>query len=191
MKKILLILASILFFLSNLVLAGDPGPPKEKEWKGKGEKIEFQSMPILTIKDFLNGVVPEKTLTIWGTLNFPANALDKNVPAVVLLHGGKGIHIWEEHWAEVFNSMGIATFIVDSNWPRRNCKKKFKKTYARWCQDVHRGMGRIIDGYRALELLSKHPRINPDRIGCLGISLGARGCPVSYTHLTLPTKRIV
>jgi dienelactone hydrolase len=92
------------------------------------------------------------------------------------LHGGGGIHEWDEHWMNVFNSMGIATFMVDSNWPRRDCKKKFKKTYARWCQDVHRGMGRIIDGYGALELLSKHPRIDPKRIGCMGFSLGARGC---------------
>jgi dienelactone hydrolase len=37
-------------------------------------------------------------------------------------------------------------------------------------------MNRIIDGYRALELLSKHSRIDPTRIGCLGISLGAKGC---------------
>jgi dienelactone hydrolase len=37
-------------------------------------------------------------------------------------------------------------------------------------------MGRVIDGYGALELLSNHPRIDPKRIGCLGISLGARGC---------------
>ena len=29
---------------------------------------------------------------------------------------------------------------------------------------------------QALELLSKHPRIDPKRIGCLGNSLGARGC---------------
>ena len=152
------------------------GPPPAKEWKGEGTKIEFPSMPTMTIKDFLNGVVPEKPLTIWGTLKFPANAADKNVPAVVILHGGGGIHEWDEHWINVFNSMGIATFMVDSNWPRRNCKKKFKKTWTRWCQDVHRGMGRIIDGYGALELLSKHPRIDPKRIGCMGFSLGARGC---------------
>ncbi len=179
MKIKISIFLTICLIAFNLVMPTavlSEGPPPAKEWKGEGTKIEFLSMPTMTIKDFLNGVVPEKTLTIWGTLNFPANAPDKNVPAVVLLHGGKGIHIWEEHWAEVFNSMGIATFIVDSNWPRRNCKKKFKKTYTRWCQDVHRGMGRIIDGYRALELLSKHPRINPDRIGCMGFSLGARGC---------------
>ena len=179
MKTRILIFITAFLFISNLVTPTavlSEGPPPAKEWKGEGTKIEFPSMPTMTIKNFLNGVVPEKTLTIWGTLKFPANAVDKNVPAVVILHGGGGIHEWDEHWMNVFNSMGIATFMVDSNWPRRNCKKKFKKTYARWCQDVHRGMGRIIDGYGALEVLSKHPRIDPKRIGCMGFSLGARGC---------------
>ena len=179
MKIKISIFLTICLIAFNLVMPTavlSEGPPPAKEWKGEGTKIEFPSMPTMTIKNFLNGVVPEKTLTIWGTLNFPANAADKNVPAVVILHGGGGIHEWDEHWMNVFNSMGIATFMVDSNWPRRNCKKKFKKTYARWCQDVHRGMGRIIDGYGALELLSKHPRIDPKRIGCMGFSLGARGC---------------
>jgi len=179
MNKLIIILATAFLLIFNFVTPTavlSEGPPPAKEWKGEGTKIEFPSMPTMTIKNFLNGVVPEKTLTIWGTLNFPANAADKNVPAVVILHGGGGIHEWDEHWMNVFNSMGIATFMVDSNWPRRDCKKKFKKTYARWCQDVHRGMGRIIDGYGALELLSKHPRIDPKRIGCMGFSLGARGC---------------
>ena len=67
MKPRIIILARVIFFISNLVLAADPGPPKEKKWKGKGEVIEFQSMPILTVKDFLNGVVPEKRNIIWGT----------------------------------------------------------------------------------------------------------------------------
>jgi len=176
--RILIFITAFLFTLNFVIPTAvlSEGPPPAKEWKGEGTKIEFPSMPTMTIKNFLNGVVPEKTLTIWGTLKFPANAADKNVPAVVILHGGGGIHEWDEHWMNVFNSMGIATFMVDSNWPRRNCKKKFKKTYARWCQDVHRGMGRIIDGYGALELLSKHPRIDPKRIGCMGFSLGARGC---------------
>jgi len=179
MRIINYIFITVFFLIFNLVMPSKvlaEGPPPAKEWKGEGTKIEFPSMPTMTIKDFLNGVVPEKPLTIWGTLKFPANAADKNVPAVVILHGGGGIHEWDEHWINVFNSMGIATFMVDSNWPRRNCKKKFKKTYARWCQDVHRGMGRIIDGYGALEVLSKHPRIDPKRIGCMGFSLGARGC---------------
>ena len=177
MKKIFLILLFFSIGFSATAYAGDPGPPKEKEWKGKGEKIEFQSMPILTIKDFLNGVGPEKRNTIWGTLNFPANAPDKNVPVVVLLHGMGGIHESAEFWLSALNSMGLATFMVDSNWGRRKCKKDSNlKKDIKWCAAANRGMNRVIDGYGALELLSKHPRIDPKRIGCLGNSLGARGC---------------
>ena len=177
MKPRIIILASVIFFISNLVLAADPGPPKEKKWKGKGEVIEFQSMPILTVKDFLNGAVPEKRNIIWGTLNFPDNAADKNVPVVVILHGMSGVHEAEEHWLKIINSMGIATFMVDSNWGRKKCKKDSNlKKDIKWCAAANRGMNRVIDGYGALELLSNHPRIDPKRIGCIGMSLGARGC---------------
>ena len=182
MKKHIIILVTAFLLISNLVisatvLAQEKGPPKPKEWKGEGTKIEFPSMPTLTIKDFLEGKKPNRKITIWGTLKFPANAPDKNVPVVVIMHGMGGINIWEEHWMNTFNSIGLATFMVDSNWARRNCKKdnKFKKAIP-WCAAINRGMNRIIDGYGALELLSKHPRIDPTRIGCLGISLGARGC---------------
>ena len=182
MKKLLLIFATVLLFVFNLaipttVLAQEKGPYKPKEWKGEGTKIEFPSMPIMTIKDFLEGKTPEKEITIWGTLKFPANAPDKNVPVIVILHGMGGISVWDEHWRDIFNGMGLATFNVDSNWARRNCKKdnKFKKAIP-WCAAINRGMNRIIDGYGALELLSKHPRIDPKRIGCMGFSLGARGC---------------
>ena len=169
---------TVVLFAFNLVMPTtvlSEGHPKPKEWKGEGTKIEFQSIPVITVKDFLNGKVPEKTQTVWGTLNFPANAPDKNVPVVVVLHGGGGIHNAEEQWLSVFNSMGLATFMVDSNWPRRKCKKTFKKAIPN-CNDVHKGITRIVDARRALELLSKHPRIDPARIGCLGSSLGGIGC---------------
>jgi len=182
MKKFILIFVTAFLFISNLampttLLAQEKGPPKPKEWKGEGTKIEFPSMPTMTIKDFLEGKIPEKEITIWGTLKFPANAPDKKVPVIVILHGMGGIGVWDEHWRDIFNSMGLATFNVDSNWARRNCKKdnKFKKAIP-WCAAINRGMNRIIDGYGALELLSKHPRIDPKRIGCMGFSLGARGC---------------
>ena len=179
--RVLIFITTFLFILNFIipttVLANDPGPPKDKKWKGKGEVIEFQSMPILTVKDFLNGVVPEKRNTIWGTLNFPDSAVDKNVPAVVILHGMSGVHEAEEHWLKIINSMGIATFMVDSNWGRKKCKKDSNlKKDIKWCAAANRGMNRVIDGYGALELLSNHPRIDPKRIGCIGMSLGARGC---------------
>ncbi len=92
----------------------------------------------MTIKDFLAGKIPEKEITIWGTLKFPANTPNKNVPAIVILHGMGGIGIWEEHWMNTFNSMGLATFMVDSNWARRNCKKdnRFKKAIP-WCAAIN------------------------------------------------------
>ena len=175
--RIIIFITAFLFTLNLLiptkVLSG--GHPPAKKWKGEGEVLEFESIPVITVKDFLNGKVPEKTQTVWGTLNFPANAPDKNVPVVVVLHGGGGIHNAEEQWLSVFNSMGLATFMVDSNWPRRKCKKTFKKAIPN-CNDVHKGITRIVDARRALELLSKHPRIDPARIGCLGSSLGGIGC---------------
>ena len=171
-------IVSIFLFLVNISIAQEKKEmPKAKEWKGKGEKIEFSSMPSMSIRDFLEGNKPNREVTIWGTLNFPANAEDKNVPVVVILHGGGGISEVEEHWMNIFNNMGLATFVVDSNWPRRKCKKNNNlKKAVPFCNGLHRGMNRVIDGYGALELLSKHPRINSKRIGCLGISLGARGC---------------
>jgi len=181
MKIKISIFLTICLIAFNLVVPttvlSEKGPPKPKQWKGPGEKIEFQSVPSMTIKDFLIGKKPERQVTISGTLNFPANAPEKNAPVVVLLHGWGGIRDANEHWLKVFNSMGLATFMVDSGWARRNCKKdnNYKKAIA-FCAGRNKGMNRIIDGYRALELLSKHPRIDPDKIGCLGISLGARGC---------------
>ena len=142
MKKILLILVTALLLISNLVI---PTTVLSKEWKGEGTKIEFESMPILTIRDFLQGKIPERRITIWGTLNFPANAPDKNVPVVVIMHGMGGIDASEEHWMKVFNSIGLATFMVDSNWARKKCKKdsNFKKEIP-WCAAANRGMNRVI-----------------------------------------------
>ena len=175
--RILIFITAFLFALNFLIPTTvlSSGPPPAKKWKGEGEVLEFESIPVITVKDFLNGKVPETARTVWGTLNFPANAPDKNVPVVVVLHGGGGIHGSEERWLSIFNSMGLATFMVDSNWPRRKCKKTFKKAIPN-CNDVHKGITRIVDARRALELLSKHPRIDPARIGCIGSSLGGIGC---------------
>ena len=166
-----------LIFVPTTVLSGGHEP---KEWKGEGTKIEFQSIPMITMQKILNRGSYGETQTISGTLNFPANAPDKNVPAVILLHGGSGISTPQAHWIKTLNSIGLATFMVDSNWARRNCHKDKKnksfKVGGPYCNGTHRGMLRIVDAYRALELLSKHPRIDSTRIGCLGTSLGGVGC---------------
>ncbi len=68
----------VLNFLIPTTVLSSNGPPPDKKWKGEGEVLEFESIPTITIKDILNGKVPERTKTIWGTLNFPANAPAKN-----------------------------------------------------------------------------------------------------------------
>ena len=153
--RIIIFITAFLFALNFLIPTTvlSSGPPPAKKWKGEGEVLEFESIPVITVKDFLNGKIPAETKTVWGTLNFPANAPDKNVPVVVVLHGGGGIGDHEERWLSIFNSMGLATFMVDSNWPRRKCKKTFKKAIPN-CNDVHKGITRIVDARRALELLS-------------------------------------
>ena len=67
MKKILIsVLVAVFLLVSNFgipstALSYDEkkGPPKPKEWKGEGTKIEFPSMPTMTIKDFLEGKKPK------------------------------------------------------------------------------------------------------------------------------------
>ena len=95
MKARIIILASVFLLVFNLAIPttvlSENGPPKKKwkpkEWKGEGTKIEFQSIPVITIKDFLEGKKSERQVTVWGTLNFPANAPEKNAPVVVIMHG--------------------------------------------------------------------------------------------------------
>ena len=56
MKKLILILIAIVFCIPLMVIPttvlSESGPPPTKEWKGEGKKIEFQSMPTMTVKDF-------------------------------------------------------------------------------------------------------------------------------------------
>ena len=183
MKLSISVLVAAFLLIFNLITPTailSDGPPPVTQWKGEGTKIKFESIPMVTLQKILNRGSYGETQTISGTLNFPANAPDKNVSAVILLHGGGGISTPQEHWIKTLNSIGLATFMVDSNWARRNCKKDKKnksfKVGGPYCNGTHRGMLRIVDAYRALELLSKHPRIDSTRIGCLGTSLGGVGC---------------
>ena len=70
--RIIIFITAFLFTLNLLIPTTvlSSGPPPAKKWKGEGEVLEFESIPVITVKDFLNGKVPEKTQTVWGTLIF-------------------------------------------------------------------------------------------------------------------------
>ena len=164
MKKLLGIVVLGLLFCSN----GFSVEPLKENQKGK---IKFQSIPTITLNQFLRGENQEKTKEILGTLKFPKKEWTNRLPAVVLLHGAGGPRAGEKYWSKELRKIGLATFVVDSNSTRGCPPSTFGvcKNYSK-----HQGMVNIVDAYRALEILSTHPRIDPARIAVMGFSVGGK-----------------
>jgi len=126
----------------------------------------------LTTAEFLTGKKDGKRETIAAELRIPRPGSDR-LPAVILMHGVSGIGGNVDDWSQHLNSMGVATLVVDGYTGR----------------GLANGMAagapspgpRIVDAYRALELLAKHPRIDPDRIAIMGFSHG--GWAALYSSL--------
>jgi len=129
-------------------------------------RIEIYSLKTMTLTDeqFLTGVKDGKQDVIGGELRIPRPGKDR-LPAIVLVHGSGGIGGNVDSWSQELNKIGIATFIMDG-------------FTGRGIVDVvtdQRQLGMLAminDSYRVLELLAKHPRIDPARIGIMGFSRG-------------------
>ena len=164
MKKLLGILVLSLLFCNN-------GFSVESLKENQEGKIKFQSIPTITLNQFLKGEAEGKTKEISGILKFPKKEWTKRLPAVVLLHGGGGPRAGEKYWSKILRKIGLVTFVVDSN-TTRGCPSSTPgvcKNYSK-----NQGMANIVDAYRALELLSTHPRIDPSRIAVMGFSVGGK-----------------
>ena len=164
MKKILSIIVLGLLFCNN-------GFSVESLKENQEGKIKFQSIPTITLNQFLRGETEGKTKEISGLLKFPKKEWTKRFPAVVLLHGGGGPRAGEKYWSKILKKIGLATFVVDSN-STRGCPASTKgacKNYS-----LNQGMVNIVDAYQALEILSTHPRIDPTRIAVMGFSVGGK-----------------
>ena len=125
----------------------------------------FQSTT-LTDQEFLTGKKNGKPIILAGELRIPKLGTEQ-LPAVVLVHGSSGISGYVDDWAQWLNAMGIATFVFDSFTGRGLVAVNNDQSQ----------LGRltmIVDAYRALELLAKHPRIDPERIALMGFSRGGQ-----------------
>jgi dienelactone hydrolase len=129
------------------------------------EILSFRSTT-LTDQEFLSGRKEGKPVTISGELRLPRSGNDR-LPVVILVHGSGGIAGYVTDWEQDLNAMGVATFVIDSFAPRGiNNTRENQAQLGR--------LAMIIDAYRALELLAKHPRVDPARIAIMGFSRGGQ-----------------
>jgi dienelactone hydrolase len=131
-------------------------------------RTEVIPIPTVTMTDqeFLTGHEDGRPVTIAGELRLPRIGADR-LPLVILLHGSNGIASSVTDWEQDFLAMGVATFVLDSFSGRgiintNNDQAQLPR------------LAQAEDAFRALGILSRHPRIDPARIMVMGFSRGGQ-----------------
>jgi dienelactone hydrolase len=117
----------------------------------------------LTVQQTLLGGKGGRPALVAGQLHIPAGTHGR-MPAVILLPGGNGLTKSDEHWADEINSIGVATFLLDS-FSGRGVDPDSE-------QSEVNVLTMLVDAYRALGILAKNPRLDPNRIAVMGFSMG-------------------
>jgi dienelactone hydrolase len=135
--------------------------------KEVASRTEIYAIPSLTISDqqFLTGDNNGKQVTVAGEFRIAQGS--GKLPVVVLMHGSSGVGAGMEPWVHQFNSMGISTFVIDGFSGRG-------LTATGPNQALLGRLNLIVDIYHSLEILAKHPRVDPDRIVLMGFSRGGQ-----------------
>ena len=130
------------------------------------EKIAFESANPFNFRDVIVHLEKQESQEVFGILNLPETSSEnKKLPLIIAFAGSKG---WAEHhleYLQMYHEMGIATFEVKS-FESRNVTSTVGSQIS-----VTTAM-MILDGYKALELLSNHPKIDSKNIAITGWSLG-------------------
>lgn len=130
-------------------------------------RVEIYAIPSLTISDqqFLTGDANGKPVTVAGEFRIAQGS--GRLPVVVLMHGSSGVGATMEAWVHTFNAMGISTFVIDGFSGRG-------LTAVGPNQALLGRLNFILDIYRALDILARHPRVDPERIVLMGFSRGGQ-----------------
>ena len=148
--------------VSILLFAGMQAATAQSAFRTEVHPIPTQT---LSTTEFLNATTEAPKAVVAGELRIPTFGTNR-LPAVVLVHGSSGVGANVIDWASELNKLGVAVFILDSFTGRG-----ITSTVADQSLLAHFAM--LYDSYRALEILAKHPRIDPDRIAIMGFSKGA------------------
>jgi dienelactone hydrolase len=137
-------------------------------------RTELHSIDTLTLSDtqFLRGDADAKVTTTSGQLRLATSS--GRFPVVVLQHGSAGMAPNVEMWVRELNKIGVSTFALDGFTGRG-------LTEVNTNQALLGRLNFILDIYRALEVLAKHPSVDPARIALMGFSRG--GMATLYASL--------
>jgi len=135
--------------------------------KQMAARTEIHSIPSLTISDeqFLKGDTGGKPVVVSGLLRIAQGS--GRLPVVVMIHGSGGMGPNVEFWEREFNEAGISTFALDGFTGRGLVTVNTD-------QALLGRLNMILDVYRGLDVLAKHPRVDPSRIALMGFSRGGQ-----------------
>jgi dienelactone hydrolase len=151
-----------------LLLAASNASGQDAALREYASRVELHPITTLTLSDsdFLKGdAAAGKPATVVGELRVAQGS--GRTPAVVLIHGSSGVGANIELWVRDLNAMGISTFVIDGFTGRG-------LTTVGADQALLGRLNLILDAYRGLEILAKHPRIDPARIVLMGFSRGGQ-----------------
>jgi len=146
------------------------------------EEIFFESANPFAMSDVINDLDNQEKQEVYGVLTLPTDSVsNKKYPLII---GVAGSLAWRDHhheYLDMYQNADFATFEL----------KSFKS------RDVESTVGSqvevttammILDAYRALEKLSKHPNIDKNKVSITGWSLGGA---VSLFSAWLPIKNAI
>jgi dienelactone hydrolase len=158
---------SILAITLGHALIANPAAAQDFSPKQIAPRTELYQIPTLTLSDqqFLTGDAAGTAVTIVGQLRIAQGS--GRLPVVVLQHASSGYDARIDVWSRELNELGISTFALDG----------FTARGLTDINDNQAALGRtnlILDIYRALDILAKHPRVDPTRIALMGFSRGGQ-----------------
>jgi dienelactone hydrolase len=160
-------LSRLMISMLAVCLMSAPAGAQTSAPKDLATRVEIYSFPTLTISDsqFLKGEDKGQEVTLTGELSIAQGS--GRLPVAVLMHGSGGIGGNIEYWKRQLNGIGVSAFVIDGMTGRG----------LTGVGDKQAQLGRlnfILDIYRSLDILAKHPRVDPDRIIMMGFSRGGQ-----------------
>jgi len=140
---------------------------QEIETRQIAARTELHPIASLTLSDqqFLKGDAGGKPVTVTGNLRIAQGT--GRLPVVMMIHGSGGMGPNIDLWTREFNAMGISTFALDGFTGRG-------LTNVNPDQALLGRLNMVLDAYRVLDVLAKHPRVDPSRIALMGFSRGGQ-----------------